>query len=153
MLEALKLALILGTGYFMGSVVVVHFFLWDMMRLFSTDPELLTIAVVGGRVAYAGVIFTGVAMVTNSFFQGIGLSGLSLFLSLCRQFVFLIPALLIMPRIWGAIGVWGAFPALDAGGGALSILLLWGQCRRLGLLRCEARRLRLARLRRAGGGA
>ena len=152
-LEALKLALILGTGYFMGSVVVVHFFLWDMMRLFSTDPELLTIAVAGGRVAYAGVIFTGVAMVTNSFFQGIGLSGLSLFLSLCRQFVFLIPALLIMPRIWGAIGVWGAFPALDAGGGALSILLLWGQCRRLGLLRCEARRLRLARLRRAGGGA
>ena len=42
---------------------------------------------------------------------------------------------------------------LHAGGGALSILLLWGQCRRLGLLRCEARRLRLARLRRAGGGA
>ena len=138
-MEALKLALILSTAYFTASAVAVHFFLGDMMRMFSTDPRMLAVAVPGGRVAYAAVVFAGLGMVANSFFQGLGLAGLALFLSLCRQFVLLIPALLIMPRLFGAVGVWASLAVLDLGGGLLSVWLLLRQCRRLGLLRCEER--------------
>ena len=149
-MEALKMALILSAAYFTASAIVVHFFLEDMMRMFSTDPLMLAVAVPGGRMAYAAVVLAGLAMVANSFFQGLGLAGLSLFLSLCRQFVFLIPALLIMPRLFGAVGVWGSFAVLDAAGGALGTWLLLRQCRRLGLLRYEARWAALHRAKTIG---
>ena len=138
-LEALKLAFVLSTVYFSGSALVVHFFLGDMMRLFSTDPQLLAVAVPGGRIAYAGVIFSELAMVTNSFFQGLGMARMSLFLSLCRQFVFLIPALLLMPRFFGAIGVWASYPVLDLGGGMLATCLLLHYYKKFGLDRLDGR--------------
>jgi Na+-driven multidrug efflux pump len=52
-------------------------------------------------------------MVTSNFFQSIGKAKISIFLSLTRQILFLIPALLILPRLIGLSGVWLAGPVSD----------------------------------------
>ena len=53
-------------------------------------------------------------MVTTNFFQSIGQASKSIFLSLTRQLLFLIPLLLTLPQFWGVKGVWLAMPISDA---------------------------------------
>ena len=52
-------------------------------------------------------------MVTANFFQSIGMAGKAIFLSLSRQLLILLPCLLILPRFWGADGVWFSMPVSD----------------------------------------
>ena len=138
-LEALKWALILATGYFVGSVLVVRLFVHEMLLFFTADPGLLALASEGMGIAYAGSVFSGIALIANSFFQGLGRARLSLLLTLSRQFLMLIPAILILPRFWGVKGVWACFPALDMGGGVLAFFLLLRYYKKLGFDRCDGR--------------
>lgn len=55
----------------------------------------------------------GAQMVITNFFQCIGKVKISIFLSLSRQLLFLLPLLAILPPIFGLDGVWGALPASD----------------------------------------
>ena len=52
-------------------------------------------------------------MVIGNFFQSIGHAGKSIFLSVTRQMLFLIPMLAVLPEWWGLDGVWMAMPASD----------------------------------------
>ena len=52
-------------------------------------------------------------MVTGSFFQSIAQPGKSIFLSLSRQLLFLVPFIIIFPHFWGINGVWISLPASD----------------------------------------
>ena len=136
-LSALKWALALGEGYFILSAGAVYFWARAMVGMFSTDPELIRIAASGLRISYAGVCFVGMALIGNSFFQGLGRARVSLFLSLCRQFLFLIPPILILPGLFGLRGVWFCFPSVDIGGGLLAMFFLLREYRKLGLYEFE----------------
>ena len=121
---ALKTALTLACGYFLCSALVVCFFTEYMVRIFTYNQELIDISVTGMRISYAGVIFVGITIISNSFLQGIGRAKLSLFLTFCRHLLFLIPSILILPMYWGLKGVWASFPVVDLCGGLLSVGLL-----------------------------
>ena len=53
------------------------------------------------------------AVITN-FFQSIGKAKISIFLSLSRQMIFLLPLLITLPPIMGVDGVWASLPASDS---------------------------------------
>ncbi len=55
----------------------------------------------------------GFQIVVTNFFQSVGMAAKSIFLSLTRQFLLLIPALFILPQYFGLDGVWGSLPAAD----------------------------------------
>jgi len=52
-------------------------------------------------------------MVSASFFQSLGKAIQSLLIILTKQFLFLIPAIYLLPKIFGLNGVWLAMPAAD----------------------------------------
>lgn len=83
-------------------------------RAFTTDAELIGLSEKGMRIVVMFFPFIGMQMVTTNFFQSIGHAGKSIFLSLTRQLLFLIPMLLILPRFWGVTGVWMSMPVADA---------------------------------------
>jgi Na+-driven multidrug efflux pump len=68
--------------------------------------------------------------VATNFFQSIGKAGKSIFLSLTRQVLFLIPLLLILPRFWGLDGIWASFPASDALATVVTAVMIWQQLRK-----------------------
>ena len=49
----------------------------------------------------------------QNFFQSVGKPKLSIFLSLTRQLLFLLPFLVFFPKIWGIDGVWASMAASD----------------------------------------
>lgn len=68
----------------------------------------------------------GFQIVVTNFFQCIGMAAKSIFLSLSRQFMMLIPALIILPRIFGLDGVWYSLPVADFLSTALTALMfIW----------------------------
>jgi Na+-driven multidrug efflux pump len=139
-LEILKWALILASAYFMCSALSVHLWAEKMMRFFTADTELLNMAAAGARISYAGVLFVGITLIGISFFQGLGKAKICLFLNVARQILFLIPSIWYLPKIWGLLGVWYCFPAMDIGGGVLAICFLLWEYKSLGLDTFENRR-------------
>lgn len=82
-------------------------------KAFTVDDKL--IAVTSSALKTAMVMFwcVGFQVVSTTFFQSIGKAGKSIFLSLTRQVLFLIPFLLLFPTEFGLDGIWMSFPASD----------------------------------------
>lgn len=79
-------------------------------RCFTPDTELLNITS-NGLTIYASTFFVvGFHIIVTNYFQSIGRAGVSIFLSLSRQILLLIPFILIFPPILGLNGAWLAQP-------------------------------------------
>lgn len=82
-------------------------------RAFTTDQNLIAIAANGININMMAFPVIGFQMVVTNFFQSIGKAGISIFLSLTRQMLFLIPLLVILPPMMGVNGVWYSLPISD----------------------------------------
>ena len=82
--------------------------------LFTNDPYLLGLAEKGLRIINLMMPFVGFTMVTTTFFQCLGMVNKSIFLSLSRQLIFLLPLLYLLPMKYQENGIWMSFPIADA---------------------------------------
>lgn len=103
---------------FIGSTFFPHY----LARAFTTDTHLIDVSSVGLRITMMMFPIVGAQIVITNFFQSIGKASISIFLSLSRQVLFLIPAILLLPRIWGLDGVWSASPTAD---GIATLITVW----------------------------
>ncbi len=83
------------------------------VSLFTHDNELIGIAARGFRLNVLIFPIVGRQMVISNFFQSLGLARKAIFLSLTRQLLFLLPALILLPPFFGTDGVWFSFPISD----------------------------------------
>jgi putative MATE family efflux protein len=81
--------------------------------VFTTDKELISQSVMGLRITMVTFPIIGFQMVTGNFFQSIGMAKKAIFLSLTRQMIFLLPALLILPLFFQLDGIWYSMPVSD----------------------------------------
>lgn len=125
-IKAIYCASAAAIGFYLISFTVAELFARQMMMLFTSDEELLAIGVPGMRVAYIGVPFMGLMIVTNSALQGLGKGAASLLLSFCRHIFCLFMPLIILPRYFGMFGIWFSYTCGDIGGFILAIgFLMW----------------------------
>ena len=100
------------------------------IKIFTKDPELIERCREGVRIVFLMFPIVGFQMVTGNFFQSIGIAGKSIFLSLSRQLIFLLPCLLILPTFWGTRGVWYSMPISDALASIIAAFLLFNQLKK-----------------------
>lgn len=96
---------------------------------FTNDVHLLDIAENGIRLSLISYPIVGFQIVAGNFFQSIGQAKKAIIQSLSRQIIFLIPSLLILPRLFGLNGVWIAMPVSDFLASLLSLYLVIGQAK------------------------
>lgn len=124
---ALKMATIFTTvGFLFGQ-----FFPRLLAAAFTTDEELLEISGTGLRIAMLALPLVGFQIVSSNFFQSIGFAAKSIIQSLSRQLIFMVPGIILLPRIWGLKGLWIAIPVSDTLAALLSLYLLVIQLRHL----------------------
>ncbi len=123
---------VLKLTIFGATIVTTSGFLIAMLipeivvSIFTTDENLIRIAAEGLRITTVFFPIIGFQMVTSNFFQSIGMAGKAIFLSLTRQLLFLVPALLILPHFFQIWGVWASMPLSDLLAAIVSgILLTW----------------------------
>lgn len=95
------------------GVAIIQFAPEVLVRFFNKDPELLKITERGMRIFLSMLIFVGPQAIKTTYFSSIGKAKQSMFLSLLRQVLLLIPALLILPLFFDLDGVWLAGPTSD----------------------------------------
>lgn len=103
--QAVRQAIIAATIIVSIGYIFVRLFPTQLISLFNRDEELLAF---GKSALVSWMLFlpvVGFQAIGSSFFQAIGHSASAMFLTLSRQFIFLIPALIIFPKIWGITGL------------------------------------------------
>ena len=93
-------------------------------RIFTTEPALIERASWAMRVMSIFMPIIGFQLVTTNFFQSIGKVNKSIFLSLTRQVLMLIPLLIILPHFFGEKGVWYSMPISDIVAAMLTVVML-----------------------------
>ncbi len=112
-MRTLKIGIGLGVAITTVGWIVTELLPNTVSSLFTTDSTLIEIARRGFRIYFICYPVVGCQIVIQNFFQSVGKPKLSIFLSLTRQLIFLIPFLIIFPRFFGVDGVWASMSASD----------------------------------------
>ena len=124
---ALKLTIIIATAIMTLGFLAAEIFPRAICMIFTTDEELIQHAVKGMRIVFMCFPIVGFQIVTGNFFQSVGMAGKSVFLSLTRQLLFLLPGLLILPHFLGTNGIWISMPVSDALSSFVAFVILYTQ--------------------------
>ena len=84
-----------------------------LIRLFRDDPAITAVALPAFHYQCLAMLLHPIIVVANMTFQSVGASGRATFLACCRQGVFFIPLILILPRTHGLFGVEICQPIAD----------------------------------------
>ncbi len=122
--RVLLLAMLWATGITTVGFVLVMGFPREIVGLFveaedANASRLMEIATHGIRLITLIFPLVGSQIVISNFFQAIGRPVMSMFLSLTRQLIFLLPCLMLLPSWLGESGIWLSQAVADA----LSVIL------------------------------
>ncbi|MCH5310838.1 MAG: MATE family efflux transporter [Prevotella sp.] len=113
LMQVLKLSIIAATTVMVVGFIVAMLVPQLCVRLFTSHEELIGISVKVMRIVMLAFPIVGYQMVITIFFQSIGKAKVSIFLSLSRQLLFLLPPLLILPQFMGIDGILWSMPLSD----------------------------------------
>ena len=126
MLRCLWLTIAAATCFLLVGWTLSMLFPRQIARIFTTDPDLINLAARGLVFDMLVFFVVGSQAVITNFFQCIGKVRISIFLSLSRQLIFLLPLAYLLPLWWGLDGVWAAMPCSDFIAFAFTIpILMW----------------------------
>ena len=91
-----------------------------LLNIFSPSDHLIEIGSVTLKIISLSFPIAAIVIAMTTIFQSVGKSFSSMFMSLSRQLIFLIPAAFLFGKIWGLDGIWFAYPFAE-----LSVLLLF----------------------------
>lgn len=84
-----------------------------LLSLFSVRHEIIEAGVKNFKMFYSTFILYGIMIMTLTFFQSIGDGKKAGVIVLLRQLVLFIPAILLLPQLFGVSAVWWAEPIVD----------------------------------------
>ena len=111
--HVLKLTIMCAVAALTVGWIVSEFLPRPIVSLFTTDQQLIDISIHAVRINSLMFPLIGYQAVVTNFFQSIGKARISIFLSLSRQLIFLLPMLIMLPPMLGIDGVWWSLPASD----------------------------------------
>ncbi len=113
MMRVVKLSIITAICIMLTGWTLAMFAPYYCARMFTKDPELIKSSIKAIQIIMMMYPFIGCQMVITNFFQCIGKIKISIFLSLSRQLLFLLPLLVLLPNFYGINGVWASMPTSD----------------------------------------
>lgn len=102
------------------------------VEMFNNDPKLTEITVSGMKLFLFAIPLIAVQITASNYYQAVGKSKKAMLISLSRQIIFFVPALLILPNIFGLRGVWLAGPVADCLSVIISTVAIYLEMRNLG---------------------
>lgn len=135
--EAFKYATITACVICIIGFISIQCFPTQIISLFNNDPELTTLAIKGIRIYLLMMPVVGINIVATSYYQSIGKAKISMFVSLLRQVILLIPFTIILPKFIGLDGVWAAGACADSLSVIITLILLKKEFKQLDKMQLE----------------
>ncbi|WP_165023809.1 MATE family efflux transporter [Dysgonomonas sp. ZJ279] len=126
-------------GICIGAIgLIIGLLLPDIIvKPFNPSPLLATESARALNIVTLMLPLVGFQIVVTNFFQSIGMAKKSIFLSLSRQFLVLVPALFILPHFFHIDGVWMSLPVADLLSTLLTTALFLWQLRQFKMMNIE----------------
>lgn len=130
--EAYRLAVILATVIVIIGWIVTRVFPEQIVMLFNNkDTELIAFGTFAIKRFLIFLPIVGFQIVSSNYFQAIGKPAHSALLGLSRQVLILIPALIILPKIFGLNGILSAGPLADIISSVLTGIFIFIEMKKL----------------------
>lgn len=130
--KALKLAIMAATGITCVGFLLTRLFPAQLISIFNkSDAELLAFGTRALLIFLFCLPIIGFQIVSANYFQAVGKPKHAAFLSLSRQVLILIPALLILPKFFGLDGLLMAGPTADLTASVITGIFLIRELRHL----------------------
>lgn len=139
--EALNYTIKIGVIIGAVGLVLVYLLPDIFVKPFNPSPALAQESIKALRTITLMLPLVGFQIVVTNFFMCIGQSAKSIFLSLTRQFLFLIPALFILPPMFQMMGVWASMPTADFLAALLTAVMFYLQIRQFRKLASRSKSL------------
>lgn len=110
--------------------LVSYLFPHVAVRLFTEDPTLEEHAIYGLKIMNMAIGIISINLVASNLYQNLGMVSKSIFLSLSRQLLILVPLLYLLPLSMNEAGVWYAFPISDIASCIISLTLITSTLRK-----------------------
>lgn len=131
LMRVLKLSVIAATAVTVSGFLLSVFAPRMCAGLFTHDEQLIEMSAKVMRIIMTTYPIIGYQMVITNFFQSIGMAKISIFLSLSRQLIFLLPALIILPHWWGIDGILWSMPVGDSCAAVVTVVIMTWYVRRM----------------------
>ena len=103
----LKKSLVLVSGCSVIMFLLSELLASPVSRIYAGhEPQLLDMSIHGFRLFGCSFLFSGLSIFFSSFFTALNNGKISAVLSFSRVFLFQIPAVLLLPRLWKLDGIW-----------------------------------------------
>ena len=103
--QAFKIMLAVSMGVTTVVVGAVEIAPQLFLGLFSSDAELIALGTAPLRIYMLGFFFMGAQLACQQTFLGLGEAKISMFVALLRKVILLLPLSIIIPRVFGAMGL------------------------------------------------
>lgn len=122
MIKTIKLSLCYAVGIMLLGLILIQIFPTQMLMLFNASEHMLSIGVPALRTISLSFIFAGIAIIFSSCFQALGNGILSMFVSIARQLLALLPAAYLLSKMNDVNLVWWSFPIAEIVSVTLSVI-------------------------------
>lgn len=122
MIKTIKLSLCYAVGIMLLGLILIQIFPTQMLMLFNASEHMLSIGVPALRTISLSFIFAGIAIIFSSCFQALGNGILSMFVSIARQLIALLPAAYLLSKMNDVNLVWWSFPIAEIVSVTLSVI-------------------------------
>ncbi|SMC75312.1 MATE family efflux transporter [Sporomusa malonica] len=130
-IEVIKLGMYAATAVSVLGFIATQLFATPIIRVFNDNPELITIGSSGLSLFLVMLPIIGFQVIGANYFQAVGKANYAIFLSMSRQVIILIPAIIVLPQFFGLQGIWIAGPVADFVSSLLTGTYLWLELRKL----------------------
>ena len=113
LIEAFKMSLKIAVGIMAVGILIFQIFPVPLLKMFSASPEMIHIGVRALRMISTCFIFAAIGIMASTLFQATGHGTLSLYVSLLRQLVLILPLAWLLAHFIGLDFVWMAFPMAE----------------------------------------
>lgn len=111
--DTIKMSIMLAVTIMLIGLAVMELFPAQLLGLFDAKEELLAVGVPALRIICLSFIFAGFCIVAGSVFQALGNGIYSMFVSIARQLVVLLPVAYCLSLTGKVINIWWAFPIAE----------------------------------------
>lgn len=120
--KTIKLAIVYAVAMMLAGLALFQLIPDVLLRLFDASDHMLEIGVPALKVISLSFSFAGICIVISSCFQALGHGFLSMFVSIVRQLIVLLPSAFILAKLGGIHAVWWSFNIAEIFSLSLSLI-------------------------------
>ena len=124
MKQAVRAGVLIAFVIMLAGTIVMQLFPAQLLKMFNASDNMLGIGVPCLRIISLCFVFAAVGIICGSTFQAVGNGFMSMWVSVLRQLVILLPAAFLLSRFGRLELVWWAYPIAEIGSLLLSLIFL-----------------------------